>query len=154
MSSLNSISSSGAASPVACKRPTDFEVNSKEFGPVAASAISAAARATDAASSTVSLSTDGLKRLADDIGEAWDGAVNYVEDAVDGVENGIAHLGHEAADAVALDSSHRGTGLNKEHACSQPQAARASTGKSRLLMMVRARCRAYLSVRAEAATDR
>jgi phage-related protein len=93
VSSLNSISSP-------CRTPTAFEVNSKTFGPTAAAAIGVAAKATDAVSSTVSFSSDGLQRLAGEIGEAWDGAVDAVGDAVDSVEDGIAGLGHGAMDAV------------------------------------------------------
>jgi phage-related protein len=79
---MNSVSSS-------CRTPTAFEVNSKTFGPTAAAAIGIAAKATDAVSSTVSFSSDGLGRLASEIGEA-----------VDSVQDGISSLGHGAMDAV------------------------------------------------------
>lgn len=93
MSSLNSISSQ-------CRTPSAFEVNSKAFGPTAAAAIGVAAKAADVASATVSFSSDGLQRLASEIGGAWDGAVDAVGDAVDSVEDGIASLGHGAMDMV------------------------------------------------------
>jgi phage-related protein len=88
MSSVNSfLPSSNGASPAvssARKTPTAFEINSKEFGPTAATAIGVAAAATDAASATVSFSDAALKKLSD-----------IAQPVVDGIENAVSSVGKE-----------------------------------------------------------
>jgi phage-related protein len=75
--------------------PTAYEINSKEFGPTAASAIDvlagAADAATDAVSSTVSLTGEGLKRLSAFAGSAMD----TVENAASGAGTELASMGRD-----------------------------------------------------------
>jgi phage-related protein len=98
VSSINTISSSGALGQVSSpkKTPSAFEINSKEFGSTAATAIDAAATAVDAASSTVSFSTEGLKRLSSMAGSA----VDAVEGAMSDLGSEISSLARDATDEV------------------------------------------------------
>ena len=91
---LPSASSSTTAANGIKKTPTAFEINSKEFGPTAATAIGVADAATEAVGSTVSFSEQGLSKLADLAGSA----VDSVESAISGVGDSLSTLGHDVAD--------------------------------------------------------
>jgi phage-related protein len=96
ISSIANSSSDSYVAPANRKMPTAFDVNSQEFGPVAATAIGVAAAATDAAGATVSFSSEGLKRLAD-LGNSAESAV---EGVFTGIGNEISSLGHDVKDGV------------------------------------------------------
>jgi phage-related protein len=91
---LPSASNSTTAANGVKKTPTAFDINAKEFGPTAATAIGVAAAATDAVGSTVSFSKESLSKLADLAGSAVDG----VETAITGVGDSLSTLGHDVAD--------------------------------------------------------
>jgi phage-related protein len=117
VSSINSIFAQTPYTPAGAPntRMTPFEVTSKEFGPVAASAAEATAVVTDAASAGYSFSTESLKRLADlastavhDVSTAWSASLKTVGDAVDGVENIV----HEASsDLSSLENGVKNTAI-------------------------------------------
>jgi len=84
------VAASSSAGPVHQKALTPFESNSRQFGPVAASAIGAA-------SAGYSFSSEGLKRLQNAIGDItdtaqafWDGTTSVVGHLVDEVEDGMS----------------------------------------------------------------
>ena len=94
MTSVNTFfASSGsptAGVSTARKTPTAFDINSKEFGPTAATAIGVAAAATDAASATYSFSSEAMKKL----GNMADSAIDTVENAFSGVGKELSSIGN------------------------------------------------------------
>lgn len=84
MSGINSINSAfnAAQSPYSAGQKAklgNFEINSKQFGPVAASVIGAADLASDAASAVYSFSSESLRQL----GQGADAAYDAIGQAVD-----------------------------------------------------------------------
>jgi hypothetical protein len=108
MSSINPlskthVSTAQAASGVA-KPLGKFEINSKQYGPTVATAISVADTVGDVASAVYRFSDKSLQELAKLPSEAYDvakDAVNTVGKAVDAVEDGVESVAH---DVVSLAS--------------------------------------------------
>ena len=109
MSVINSVSSSSwfpqiASNSIPKSQQGSFEINSKEFGPVAAAAIGVAQATGDAAGTVCSISNTGLHKL----GALAEDSVELLEDAAQTVYSPIAKagqaIGHglsEAGSAVA-----------------------------------------------------
>lgn len=108
MSSINSVSkthvsTAQAASGVA-KPLGKFEINSKQYGPTVATAISVADTVGDVASAVYRFSDQSLQELAKLPSEAYDvakDAMTTVGKAVDAVEDGVESVAH---DVVSLAS--------------------------------------------------
>ena len=102
MSSIGNFSNSlvNAAHSAACaaKPLGKFEVNTKQYGPAVATAISVADTVGDAASAVYHFSEKSLQELAKLPGEAYDvakDAVGTVGKAIDAVEDGVEDVAHE-----------------------------------------------------------
>lgn len=106
--SINSISSSWlpqiASNSIPKSQQGSFEINSKEFGPVAATAIGVTQAAEEAAGTVCSISSSGLHKL----GALAEDGVELLEDAAQAVYSPVAKaartIGHglsEAGSAVA-----------------------------------------------------
>jgi phage-related protein len=101
MSLINSINSPGWLSPIASgsipkQQLGSFEMNSKEFGSVAAGAIGLVQAAGEAGDTVVNLSTRGLDQLNRATQQAYQG----VDDAVDAVGNAVEAVGDAIGDVV------------------------------------------------------
>ena len=102
MSSINSLSRStvntAQAASGTAKTLGKFEINSKQYGPTVATAISVADTVGDVASAVYRFSDKSLTELAKLPGEAYDvakDAVDTVGKAVDAVEDGVEDVAHE-----------------------------------------------------------
>jgi len=111
MSSISALSSNMANPGIAStqKKPLGaFEVNSKQYGPVVATAMGVAQATGEAAHAGVSFSAEALKRLhdagdalADAAGAAWDGTVASVHDLAQGIEQGLSDGYHSVMDEAS-----------------------------------------------------
>lgn len=119
---MDSIQSLGSSTPdltsVSRAKPGSYEANSKEYGPVIATVMSAGHAVADAASATYTFSKDALNTLekdgeeawsavkegAEDVAStvegAWDGAKQWVENGVSSLEDDAAAVGHDIASAA------------------------------------------------------
>jgi len=103
--SVSSINPSTACTVASPPRPGPYEINSKAFGPVAASAIGVAQAIGDAASSVCSFSSEGLDALGDAAKAVYDGAasaVHQVEDIAGSIVGGVESAAGTVAGYVAL----------------------------------------------------
>jgi hypothetical protein len=134
MSLINSITTPSWLSPVASgsipkNQLGSFEMNAKEFGPVAASAIGLAQAAGQAGDTVINLSTRGLDQLSrasqqvyqgvgdavEAVGDAIEEVVDTVQDAasdvVEGIEDGFTAVTDTLSDAGNQVASYAALGL-------------------------------------------
>jgi phage-related protein len=102
---MSNISPVSGYVPPAPATKTNFETNSRSYGPVVASIQGVGDAIVDGASAIVNFSEEGIQKLGDSISsgvdsveETFSNAGQEVSDAVASVENSAVDLYHEVAD--------------------------------------------------------
>lgn len=90
-----------ATSPTARQTLGSFELNAKQFGPLAANLIGVAQAAGQGASSVCSLSKQGLDELGRAAQTVYDGAAQAVQTVEDAVSSTAASIGDMASSAAS-----------------------------------------------------